>query len=180
MKNFHSIKIIFIALSLAIFSNVNAQQNAQDKSSTDIQSIQTRDYKKPYKDVFRSVVSVLQDNKFKVSSADINSGLITAYGTPQFTENMHKGVAYIPFIGGLLSMAREEKSEQWTMSGTVEEMGKNNTRVRLVLTSDKSTNSIISSASDTMKNDDLTANPEVYQDLFAKIDKALFLRDATR
>lgn len=173
-------KSFFISLAIAFTSTVYAQQNAQDKSSTDIQSVQTRDYKKPYKDVFRSVVSVLQDNKFKVSTADINSGLITAYGTPQFTENMHKGVAYIPFIGGLLSMAREEKSEQWTMSGTVEEMGKSNTKVRLVLTSDKSTNSIISSASDTMKNDDLTANPEVYQDLFAKIDKALFLRDATR
>ena len=174
------LKTILVALHITLAFNVSAQQNAQDKSSTDIQSVQTRDYKKPYKDVFRSVVSVLQDNKFKVSSADINSGLITAYGTPQFTENMHKAVAYIPFVGGLLSMAREEKSEQWTMSGTVEEISKNNTRVRLVLTSDKSTSSIISSAADASKNDDLTANPEVYQDLFAKIDKALFLREATR
>lgn len=180
MKISTILKSFYISLAILLISNVYAQQNAQDKSSTDIQSVQTRDYKKPYKDVFRSVVSVLQDNKFKVSSADINSGLITAYGTPQFTENMHKAVAYIPLVGGLLSMAREEKTEQWTMSGTVEEMGKNNTRVRLVLTSDKSTSSIISSASDTMKNDDLTANPEVYQDLFAKIDKALFLRDATK
>ena len=50
--------------------------------------------------------------------------LSTASGTRQMSENMNKGVAYIPFVGGLLSMAREEKSEMWTVSGTVEEIKK--------------------------------------------------------
>lgn len=171
---------LVIGLMVSITNTANAQQNAQDRSSTDIQAIQSRTFDKAYKDVFRSVVSVLQDNKYKVSSADINSGLITAYGTPQMSENMHKGVAFIPFVGGLLSMAREEKSEQWTVSGTVEEVNKNSTRVRLVITSDKTQSSMFSSAADTVKNDDLTANPEIYKDLFSKIDRALFLREATR
>lgn len=180
MKYSNLLKSIVVASSIAFAGGAFAQQNTQDKSSTDIQSIQTRDYKKPYKDVFRSVVSVLQDNKYKVGSSDFNSGLITAYGTPQQSENMHKAVAFIPFVGGLLNMGREQKVEQWTVSGTVEEMSKNNTRVRLVITSDTHTSSMMSSAADATKNDDLTANPEIYQDLFAKIDKALFVREATR
>jgi hypothetical protein len=178
-------KKIILTLLIGLYApihsmNVVAQQNAQETSSTDIQSIQTRTYDKPYKDVFRSVVSVLQDNKYKIGGADIHSGVITAYGTPQLSENMHSGVAFIPFVGGLLSMARETKTEQWTMSGTVEEINAKSTKVRLVLTSDKTKNNMFSSAADTLKNDDLTGSPEIYQDLFTKIDKALFLREATK
>ena len=165
---------------LAGSTSSNAQQNIQEKSSSEIQAIQTRTYNKPYKDVFRTVVSVLQDNKYKVSQADINSGLITASGTPQVTENMNKAVAFVPFVGGLLSMGREQKVETWYASGTVEEVKKNVTKVRLVITADSSTNNIVSSAADASKSDDMTSNPQVYQDLFAKIDQALFLRDATK
>jgi hypothetical protein len=38
----------------------------------------------------------------------------------------------------------------------------------------------VSSAAEKMTNDDLTSKPEIYQDLFAKIDKALFIRSETR
>lgn len=174
------LKLITVSLVVIFSAGANAQQNTQTKSASEIQAIQTRTYSKPYKDVFRTVISVLQDNKYKVSFSDMNTGLVTASGTPQMSENMNKGVAYIPFVGGLLSMAREEKSEMWTVSGTVEEMKKNTVKVRLVITADSSTNNIVSSASDASKSDDLTANPQVYQDLFAKIDQALFLRDATK
>jgi hypothetical protein len=84
-----------------------AQQNIQEKSSIEIQSIQTRTYKKTYKEVFRAVVTVLQDNKYKVSFTDMNAGIITATGSPIATENMHQAVSLIPFIGGFLSLARE-------------------------------------------------------------------------
>jgi hypothetical protein len=77
-------------------------------------------------------------------------------------------------------MGREQKVETWYASGTVEEVKKNVTKVRLVITADSSTNNIVSSAADASKSDDMTSNPQVYQDLFAKIDQALFLRDATK
>ena len=177
---------IFTYLVACIFTSAGsnlafAQQNLQEKSSTEIQAIQTRTYQKPYKDVFRTVVSVLQDNKYKLSFTDMNTGLITATGSPQLTENMNSAVAFIPFVGGFLSMAREEKTETWTVSGTVEEMpNKKDTLVRLVITSDKSKSNLIASASEKVTNEDLTDKPEVYQDLFAKIDKALLIRGATR
>ena len=173
-------KLILIAVISAGSVSVNAQQNTQDKSASEIQSIQTRTYDKPYKDVFRAVVSVLQDNKYKVSQSDFNSGLITASGTPQVSENMNKAVGFIPFVGGLLSMAREQKIETWYVSGTIEDLKKDMTKVRLVITADSSTSNIVSSAADASKSDDMTSNPQVYQDLFAKIDQALFLRGATK
>jgi len=81
----------------------------------------------------------------------------------------------------LLSLAREEKSEIWTVSSTVEDLEKNRgVIVRLTITSDKTKSSLMSSASDKATTEDLTSKPEIYQDLFAKIDKALFIRDATR
>jgi hypothetical protein len=174
------IKVLFGGL-LALSNFAFAQQNLQDKSSIELQAVQTRNYQKPYKEVFRAVVTVLQDNKYKVSFTDMNAGLITATGSPQLTENMHQGVAFIPFIGGLLSLAREEKSEIWTVSSVVEDLEKNRgVSVRLTITSDKTKSSLMSSASDKATNEDLTSKPEIYQDLFAKIDKALFIRDATR
>jgi hypothetical protein len=171
----------FLGGLLAVSNLAIAQQNLQDKSSIELQAVQTRTYQKPYKEVFRAVVTVLQDNKYKVSFTDMNAGLITASGSPQLTENMHQGVAFIPFIGGLLSLAREEKSEIWTVSSTVEDLEKNRgVIVRLTITSDKTKSSLMSSASDKATTEDLTSKPEIYQDLFAKIDKALFIRDATR
>lgn len=172
---------IFLLTSLIFSSSVFAQQNLQDKSSVEIQAVQTRTFQKPYREVFRAVVTVLQDNKYKVSFTDMNAGLITASGSPQMTENMHQGVAFIPFIGGFLSLAREEKSEIWTVSASLEDLEKNRgVIVRLTITSDQTKSSLMSSAADKAKTEDLTAKPEIYQDLFSKIDKALFIREATR
>ena len=169
--------IFFIFFGIPAF----AQQNIQEKSSIEIQSIQTRTYKKTYKEVFRAVVTVLQDNKYKVSFTDMNAGIVTATGSPIATENMHQAVSLIPFIGGFLSLAREEKTEIWTVSGVVEDLEKNRgILVRLTITSDRTQSSFATSASEKMSNDDLTTKPEIYQDLFAKIDKALFIREATR
>ena len=111
----------------------------------------------------------------------MNAGIITATGSPIATENMHQAVSLIPFIGGFLSLAREEKTEIWTVSGVVEDLEKNRgILVRLTITSDRTQSSFATSASEKMSNDDLTTKPEIYQDLFAKIDKALFIREATR
>ena len=77
------LRYIFILILFTYPSLLFSQQNEQQKSSTDIQAIQTRIYKKDYKEVFRTVVSVLQDNKFKITFTDVNVGVVTAFGTPQ-------------------------------------------------------------------------------------------------
>ena len=181
MSAYQSFRCLLLALIASSTGVVSAQQNDQEKSSTEIQAIQTRQYEKPYKQVFRAVVSVLQDNKYKVNFTDMNAGLITASGSPQMSENMNAGVAFIPFIGGFLSMGRVEQTESWTVSGTVEELeGSKVVLVRLVITSEKMSQSFLGNASDKAKVEDLTSKPEIYQNLFAKIDKALFIREAVQ
>lgn len=174
---------LYYAILVGCATNVAlAQQNTQEQSSTSIQAIQTRTYQHPYRDVFRSLISVLQDNKYKVSFTDMNAGIITASGSPQMKENMSAGVAFIPFVGGLLSMAREETTESWTVSATVEDLeAGRGILVRLVITSEQQSQSMFGAAADKAKAADLTKErPDVYQNLFAKLDAALFLRSQTR
>ena len=163
---------------------LNSQENQQQKSSTDIQAVQTRIYKQNYKDVFRTVVSILQDNKFKITFTDINTGVVTASGTPQAKENISQAAAAVVdiFLGGLASLGRSEEEDNWTISSNIEELSKNRgTLVRLVIVNEKKTSSFFTTAEEKNKSDDLTTTkPEIYQNIFAKIDKALFIRDSIK
>ena len=58
-----------------------------EKTSTELQAVQTRTFDVPYREIFRAVVSVLQDNKFKITFTDYNAGIIHAQGpTRQFSQ----------------------------------------------------------------------------------------------
>jgi len=180
-------KFIFIILIFNFIFQNNLysapSQNNQTQSSTDIKSVQSRIYSDPYKDVFRSVLAALQNNKFKIKFTDMNSGVISADGTPEAAENMSEagaaiGNLIIPFFG----LLRKEKESKWTISTNIEELGKNKgTIVRLVITQETRKQSFFAKAKDKIKADDLTkANPEIYQTFFSKIEKELFIRRATR
>lgn len=181
-KTSHFLGLILITL---ISCSTFAQQNEQNKSSTEVQVIQTKTFLKPYKQVFRTVVAVLQDNKYKIKFTDALGGVISAEGTPALAENMPGAVALIPIIGGFLSMGRQVSAEKWTVSATVEDLDEESknkesplgTLVRIVITSESVSRGMFSQD---IKNDDLTDRPEVYQQLFTKIEKALFIRDNAR
>ena len=96
------IKNALLILLLATTSMVNAQQNEQTRSASDIQALQTRVYEKPYKLVFRTVISVLQDNKYKINFTDMSAGMISAKGTPVASETVPMAAAFIPFIGSFI------------------------------------------------------------------------------
>ena len=74
-------------------SSFAVDNNTQNKSSLDIQQIQTRTYSATYDQVYKSVVSVLQDNRFKITHTDKDSGIVSADGTPEASENMSDAVA---------------------------------------------------------------------------------------
>ena len=57
-----------IILLIFITSKTYAvENNTQKSSSLDIQQVQTRVYEASYTDVYKSVISVLQDNRFKIT-----------------------------------------------------------------------------------------------------------------
>jgi len=179
-KNLSSIIFIYLLGIVMLSSSHAVENNTQNKSSLDIQQIQTKVYKGTYNEVYRSVVSVLQDNRFKIAHTDKESGIITADGTPEASENMSDAVAtlggyVIPFFGAF----QKKKQTNWFVSCSVEELDKKKILVRINITAEIKKSGFFKKAKDKSKADDLTTTaPEVYQALFAKIDKALFVRQS--
>ena len=179
-KRLSSIVFIYL-LGIAMLSSSHAvENNTQKKSSLDIQQIQTKVYKGSYNEVYKSVVSVLQDNRFKITHTDKESGIISADGTPEASENMSDAAAT---IGGMVipffSVLQKKKETKWFISCSVEELGEKKIFVRINITAEVKKSGFFKKAKDKSKADDLTTTaPEVYQALFAKIDKALFVRQS--
>jgi hypothetical protein len=169
-----SLLIIFPAISHSV------ENNSQNKSSIDIQKVQTRIYDANYDDVYKSILSVLQDNRFKITHTDKDSGIVSADGTPEASENMSDAVAtiggyVIPFFGAF----QKKKQKKWFVSCNVEELKEKKILVRLNITQEVKKSGFFVKAKDSSKADDLTTTaPELYQALFAKIDKTLFIRQS--
>jgi len=179
-KNLSLIIIIYLLDIVMLSSSYAVENNTQKKSSLDIQQIQTKVFKGTFNEVYKSVVSVLQDNRFKIIHTDKDSGIISADGTPEASENMSDAVAalggyVIPFFG----VFQKKKQIKWFISCTVEELDKQKIFVRLNITAEVKKSGFFKKAKDKSKADDLTTTaPEVYQALFVKIDKAIFLRQS--
>ena len=176
-------KKTLLIFSLAIFFPVISQSvenNSQNKSSIDIQKVQTRIYDANYDDVYKSILSVLQDNRFKITHTDKDSGIVSADGTPEASENMSDAVAtiggyVIPFFGAF----QKKKQKKWFVLCNVEELKEKKILVRLNITQEVKKSGFFVKAKDSSKADDLTTTaPELYQALFAKIDKTLFIRQS--
>ena len=176
-------KKTLLIFSLAIFFpaiSQSVENNSQNKSSIDIQKVQTRIYDANYDDVYKSILSVLQDNRFKITHTDKDSGIVSADGTPEASENMSDAVAtiggyVIPFFGAF----QKKKQKKWFVSCNVEELKEKKILVRLNITQEVKKSGFFVKAKDSSKADDLTTTaPELYQALFAKIDKTLFIRQS--
>jgi hypothetical protein len=169
---------------------VASSPNQQARSSTEIDAIQTRTYNESsYKNVFRAVLSVLQDNHFKIEFTDYNVGVISATGDTLSSSNANDvassrmaiqaaGMA-IPFLGALSVIPDFNKKEEqaiFSISTDIEEKLDNVIKVRLIITA-KVTG--IKGHETISRTEDMTSYPEFYQSLFAKIDTKIFVRENT-
>jgi hypothetical protein len=170
------LKAAFFSLGLLALPAFS-QQNSQTQSSTDIQSVQSRSYSKPYKTVYKSILTVFFDNKFRVSFTDMNSGVIIAVGTPSVSENIGANVAFIPFVGGLLASQRQTAVEQWQIVAQVDELDNKEVQVRIGIVAQTRRAGMNVSAADSVSVSDLTDKPEIYQGIFSGIEKAIFVRE---
>ena len=169
---------VIILLVLITSKTYAVENNTQKSSSLDIQQVQTRVYEASYSDVYKSVISVLQDNRFKITHSDKDSGIVSADGTPEASENMSNAVAAIgDFVIPFFSLFQNKQEKKWFVSTSIEELKQNKIKVIISITEEKKKTGFFVKAKKSSKADDLTkSQAAVYQALFAKIDKNLFLR----
>lgn len=178
-------RTLWIALSAIAWSMPSLAQ-----TSVDLQRVQTRVYEASENDVFRAVLSVFQNNRYQYISTDKDTGLLQAtlpIETIQDTEeeqaqrmgaNLVLGVLGAP----LTIQGGKSGSIQRVVQASVEQRDSSTTSVRLLLlatTSEYRTNAFGISSNSTEQTEYLD-RPDLYRDIFAQIDKEVFLRKSRR
>lgn len=181
MKNLQKLSV------LIFFSIFSFTCLAQSKTSVEIQAIQTRIYDGTEKEIFRAVVSTLQNNGYEEIRSDSGAGLISARlpavaagDTPDQQAAKTAGSMILGMIipfGGLMVQSPKTGEKSRSATITVEQLNENKTQVRVALkeTEQLSQHGLFAKIRET-KESDLTDKPEVYQRIFEQIDKEVFIR----
>ncbi len=127
-----------------------------------LQQIQSRDFEAPKTVTFSAVMTVLQDEGYRINAADKDTGLITAIASTKAK------MTWAPFVG----FGRKKKTP--IVSAYIEERGAGASRLRLNFVMGRYKGSQYGSVADEKP---ITDAP-VYQDAFEKIQKAIFVRQA--
>lgn len=153
------IKIVSTFLTLFfIFGCVSTNQPTL--TPLEIQTLQTREYDQSKEIVFPSVISVLSDIGYTITSADLATGLITA-------ESLAESDAATKFWLGISNVS------QTKANAFVEEIGEiTKLRLNFVVTNDKSYG-----YGQTDRSDVQVLDATAYQNAFEKIENAIFVRD---
>lgn len=152
------IAVTFIALGLA---GCAFKPPKAEKTSLEIQAIQAKNFESDKKIAFNSVVSVMQDLGYIVSSASFETGFITA------ESSVKNDTGFWDAMGGVRREARV------AVTATVEEMKVNSTRIRLNFVSRQKRSAHYGQQA----NDDTPIqDPKIYQNAFDKIGEAIFIR----
>ena len=128
------------------------------KTSIQLQAFQSKEFETNKKIAFASTMSIFQDLGYAIGTADIDTGFITAKSPTRQD--------FVPFVG--------QRMQDVKATAFVEEMGQKRTKIRLNFV-----NSVQTSSGYGMKGerDSPIEDPEVYQETFAKIAKAIFVRE---
>lgn len=127
------------------------------KTALELQSIQSKEFETNKKIAFAATLSVFQDVGYTVTSASLDTGLITAKSPTKQD--------FVLFVGQRM---RDVKATAF-----VEEIVSNRTKVRVSLVNSSETSNGYG-----MKggHEIPEESPEVYQDIFAKVQQAIFVR----
>lgn len=161
---------------------------AQSKTSVEIQAIQTRVYDGAEKEIFRAVVSTLQNNGYEEIRSDSGAGLISARlpaiaagDTPEEQAAKTAGSMVLGMIipfGGMMVQSPKTGEKTRSATITVEQLNPKRTQVRVALkeTEQLTQYGAFGTVNRETKENDLTDKPEVYQLVFEQIDKEIFVR----
>lgn len=127
----------------------------------EIQSLQTREYEQKKEIVFPSVVSVLSDIGYTITSGDIKSGLINA-------ESLAESDRASKFWLGITNVSQTRANVFVEQIGSITKV-----RLNFVVTNDKS-----NVYGQTDRSDVQILDAEAYQNAFEKIENAIFIRSS--
>ena len=149
-----------IVLIFMFLAGCAGMDQGPTKTAVELQSIQAKDFDAGKKVTFAATLSVFQDLGYIVESASFETGLITAKSPTK--------QSFVPFVGQVMKFVKA--------TAFIEEVTPGRTRVRTNLV-----NSQNSSGGYGMKGEreNPIETPETYQDLFAKVQQAIFIRKNT-
>ena len=150
----------FVAISVSATAS-----NAKDKKAVtglELQQIQSRDFEVPKGTAFSAVMSVLQDEGYRIGSADKDTGLITG------TASTESKTTWMPFVGF------GKKKRTPVVSAYIEDRSATLSRIRLNFVMGRYNASQYGSA----QGERPITDPVVYKDAFEKIEKAIFVRQS--
>lgn len=149
----------YLLFLLAVIFSVNSclpQNYTPTKTSLELQAFQTKEFDTSKAVAFAATLSVFQDLGYIIESGDLETGLIT--GKSPTSRGM--------IFGGATQEFRKA-------TGFVETIRKNVTRIRVNFVD----NVIASSGyGQTQRVDTPIEEPKLYQEVFEKIEKAIFVR----
>lgn len=150
-------KKIFIALLVVVLSGCVQQEYKPTKSALELQAIQAKEFETTKNIGFAATLSVFQDLGYVVNSASLETGLINGKSPTN--------QSFVPFVGQVM---KDVKAIAF-----VEEITPGRTKVRLNFV-----NSTSSSSGYGMRGEhDIPIEDGVmYQDVFSKIQQAIFIR----
>jgi len=175
----------FIGLLIFAYSSLSF---AQTKTSIEIQAIQTRVYEGSEREIFRAVLSTLQNNQYEDIRSDSGAGLISARlpavaagDTPDEQAAKTAGSVVLGMIipfGGLFVQSPKTGEKTRSVTITVEQLNAAKTQVRVALkeTEQLTQYGAFGTVNRETKENDLTDKPESYQLVFEQIDKEIFVR----
>jgi hypothetical protein len=158
-------KRILITTMFVAVAMVPAVSQAKEKAKVtglELQQIQARDFDVPKGTAFSAVMTVLQDDGYRIGSADKDTGLITAQAS---TESK---MTWMPFVGF------GKKKRTPVVSAYVEDRSATLTRIRLNFVMGRFNSSQYGSDS----GERPITDPAVYKDAFEKIEQAIFIRQS--
>jgi hypothetical protein len=151
--------IAICAAAIALPTTATAKDKAK-ATGLELQQIQSRDFEVPKGTSFSAVMTVLQDEGYRIGNADKDTGLITGVAS---TESK---MTWMPFVG----FGRKKKTP--VVSAYIEDRGAKLSRIRLNFVMGRYKASQYGADSDEKPISD----PAVYQQAFEKIQKEIFVR----
>jgi len=156
-------KLIFVVVSSAVIGLAGCAGGAPkaEKTSLEIQAVQSKNFEADKKVAFNSVVSVLQDLGYIIGSASLETGFITAESA------VKNDTGFWDAMGGV------RREQRVAVTASVEEMKTNSTRIRLNFVSRQKRSAQYGQQAN---DDNPIHDPKIYQNAFDKIGEAVFIR----